>query len=213
VTARSIIQTIAKQQNNLMKKPRNQITSILFLLLSACSTQSTQPITSTNATTIAPAATVSTVTMDKMLPAPDLFLEKAGKTLKLVRIMEGGVCKNELQGVIGMFNLYVNPDDIVRIKKSQGSGVFSDFESQITEFSMLTLQQAVNQLDFQSDFYPSNKQDTQQQLANELTNSFIALIFDDIEKFETETTLSINVKPISNSIIIFLDGCKTPHGH
>ncbi len=193
-----------------MKKPRHLIAGILFSLLSACSTQ---PITTTNATAINTAASVTTVTVDKTLPAPDLYLEKAGKTLKLVRIMEGGVCKNELQGAIGMFSLYANPDDIERIKKNHGSGIFSDFESRITEFSMLTLQQATDQLDFQNESYPSSKQDAQQQLASQLTNTFRALILDDIAKFETETTLTINVKPTSNSIIIFLDGCKTPHGH
>ncbi len=193
-----------------MKNLSNLIAGILFSLLSACSTQ---PITPTNTTAINTAASVTAVTMDKTLPAPDLYMEKAGKKLKLVRIMEGGVCKNELQGAIGMFNLYASPEDIERIKKNHGSSIFSDFESRITEFSMLTLQQAADQLNFQSESYPSSKQDTQQQLASELTNSFMALILDHIAKFETETTLTINVKPTSNSIIIFLDGCNTPHAH
>jgi hypothetical protein len=71
-----------------------------------------------------------------------------GQTLQLVRVMEGGACKNSQQGAFGLFKLYVNLDDIERVKQAQGSEVFADFELSIQDFSMHALQQAVNRFDF-----------------------------------------------------------------
>ena len=185
------------------------IVSILFPLLSACSTQTIhiQPATNTTSTPVDSEVSIAPISDQSSLPISGLTHVKSGKTLKLVRIMEGGVCKNTQQGAVGMFRLYASPTDITRIKQNQGAEVFADFELQIQDFSMLTLQHAINLLDFQ------DTASTQQQLAKKLTKSFSDLIANDIAKFETKTTLTIDVIPIQESIIIFLDGCETPHEH
>ena len=183
------------------------ILSILFPLLSACSTQTIQPATNTTSTPVDSEVSIAPISDQSSLSTSGLTHVKSGKTLKLVRIMEGGVCKNTQQGAVGMFRLYASPTDITQIKQNQGPEVFADFELQIQNFSMLALQHAINLLDFQE------TASTQQQLTKKLTKSFSDLIADDIAKFETKTTLSIDVIPIQESMIIYLDGCETPHEH
>ncbi len=178
------------------------------LLLSSCSTQSVQPLSNTHST-----ITNTEISLSPALPAPDLTQIKAGKILKLTRIMEGGACKNKQQGATGLFRLYTNPDDIQRIKQYQGSGVFAGFEVLIKAFSMRALQQAIDHVDFQTDAYALNEIDTQRKLADQLINLFIDLIADDIANFETETTLMIDVSPLPDSLTIYLNGCETPHKH
>ena len=196
-----------------MNKIRNQMACILLPVFSACSIQATQAVSNADSTHIDSAATVATISLDNALPAPDLTKVKAGKTLKLVRIMEGGACKNNQQGAVGMFRLYADPDDIDRIEQNEGAGAFADFERRIEAFSMLSLQQAIDRLDFQVDSSALNEGDAQQKLADELANSFIDFIADDIAEFEAETMLTIDVIPLPDSLIIYLNACKTPHDH
>ncbi|NOR80229.1 MAG: hypothetical protein GQ529_05255 [Methyloprofundus sp.] len=183
------------------------IFSILLPLFSACSTQTIQPAPNSASTPVDSEVSIDPISDKSSLPIAGLTHIKSGKTLKLVRIMEGGVCKNKQQGAVGMFRLYASPTDITQIKKNQGPEVFSDFELQIQGFSMLALQHAINLLDFQ------DTASTQQQLAKKLTKSFSGLIADAIAKFETKTTLIIDVIPIQESMIIYLEGCETPHEH
>lgn len=193
---------------------RNFKIAMLLAALSACSSQSTQPIQDTSSTSpVDSEITVEPISKNNSLSAPDLTKSKVGKTLKLSRIMEGGACKNNRQGAVGMFQLYANPDDIKRIQQNQGAEVFADFELRISNFSEQTLQQAVNSLDFQGDTSALNKKKIQQQLIEELTNLFNELITDDIAEFEAETTLTIDVAPLPDSLNIYLDGCEIPHGH
>lgn len=196
-----------------MKQYITLLAGIFLVLISACSTQSSQPLSNPDSVPINPIETGTTISIDNSLAAPDLFLDKAGKTLKLVRIMEGGACKNELQGAISMFRVYANHDDIKRITEKQGTSVFNNFQTRIERFSMHSLQQTVDQLSFQLDPFAINLDDAKQKIATQLINTFENLIVDELTKFETETTLIIDVKPMSNSLIIFLDECSTPHPH
>ncbi|MCK5120527.1 MAG: hypothetical protein KAQ91_01015, partial [Methylococcales bacterium] len=182
-------------------------------VLSACSTQLPKPISNTDSTKIHSTSTDAVVTLDKALPAPDLTIIKNGKTLKLTRIMEGGACKNNQQGALGLFRLYTNPDDIERIKQNQGSGVFADFELLIEAFSMRALQKTVDQFDFQPDLFAISESDVQKELADKFTRMFISLIADDIAEFEIKTTLMIDVSPLPNALTIYLNGCETAHDH
>ncbi len=185
------------------------MSGLLLPVISACSTQETLPASNPE-----PMDTVATISLNNALPAPDLTIVKDGKTLKLVRIMEGGACKNNQQGAVGMFRLYADPEDIERIKQNQGARVFADFEVLIEAFSMLTLQQAIDRLDFPNDAYATrNEGEVQQKLADELANLFINLIADDIAEFEAETQLTIAVKPLPDSLQVYLNGCETPHDH
>ena len=60
---------------------------------------------------------------------PAMTIIKSGKTLNLVRIMDGAACKNEFEGAKGSFLLYADPTDIERIKREQGVKVFTEFEN------------------------------------------------------------------------------------
>ncbi len=186
---------------------------MLLTMLSACSSQSTRPIQNTPSTPLDSEVKVESITKSNALSAPDLTIVKAGKTLKLSRIMEGGACKNKQQGAVGMFQLYANPDDIKRIQQNQGTEVFADFEIRISKFSEQTLQQAINSLDFQAGTSVQHEKKIQQKLIEELTNLFNNLITDDIAEFEAETTLIIDVTPLPDSLNIYLHGCEIPHGH
>jgi len=144
---------------------------------------------------------------------PGLTKIKAGKTLKLSRIMEGGACNNNQQGAIGLFSLYANPDDITRIKQQQGPEVFASFELLIETFSMRALQLTVNHLDFKSGIDALNKNHVQQLLADRFTVLFAGSIAEDITEFEANTSLTIDVISQPDSLTIYQDNCKTPHEH
>jgi len=148
-----------------------------------------------------------------LLGTPDLSILKDGKLLQLVRTMEGGACKNDQQGAVGLFKLYANADDIERIKQTQGSEIFADFEIRIQDFSMLALQQAVKRLNYSAVANLKNKNHAQEQLATELSTLFIALVANDIAEFEASTTLNIDVIPDTDSLQVYLDGCAIPHSH
>ena len=190
-----------------MNKKNKLLNSILFSLLSACSAQTIQPEQNKPSTPIDSEISITPISHESSLLTPDLTIVKSGKVLKLVRIMEGGVCKNKQQGVVGMFKLYANPNDITQIKQKQGKEIFADFELKIQDFSMLALQHAIDRLDFQGG------KSAQQLLAEKLTKLFSELIANDISDFETKTTLTIDVLPIQDSLTIYLDGCEIPHEH
>jgi len=117
----------------------------MLLTLSGCANQAPTPVTPSPSVT--PEAAII-----KKIPAapkePAMAINKAGKSLSLVKIMEGGACKNMREGAKGTFLLYADPDDIERIKKQQGKQAFAKFEQKITDFSVFALQKAVKQLDF-----------------------------------------------------------------
>lgn len=196
-----------------MNKIYRLLTIILLTMLSACSTQSVKTTSISESSTIQPKASEAAVILDKSLAAPDLYMTKNSKTLKLTKIMEGGACKDNQQGALGLFRLYTNPDDVKRIKQSQNVGVFADFEKSIQLFSMQALQQAVDQLDFQSYLFEIDENKVKKNLATQLSHLFIQLISDDIAEFETNTTLMIDVSPLPDSLTIYLNGCEMAHDH
>lgn len=181
------------------------IFSILLATLSACSTQSKLDHNSSPAP-IDSEITVKPIDQKTPFSADETTLIKLGKVLTLVKIMEGGACKNMQQGAIGLFRLYANKEDIARIKETQGAEIFSDFERQIQNFSMLAIQGAIQQLDFQSN-------SSNQQLSTKLIHLFSSLIANDTYKFETETKLLIDISLVKESLVFYLADCKMPHDH
>jgi hypothetical protein len=176
------------------------------VFLTACSTQSIRPV--------ADASVDSEISIVKVLGKNAVLTRvKAGKELKLVRIMEGGACNAHQQGVVGLFSLYANLDDIDRIKLLQGPGIFASFKSQIERFSMRALQQTVDHLNFQSDIHAQSKNDTQRQLADKFSVIFDDSIAEDISDFEAKTSLAIDVVSQLDSMTIYQSNCKTPHKH
>lgn len=196
-----------------MNKSFILIVSLLSFFLSACSTQpvvqsqDVQP--EVESYQIADEEAESGIS----LPAPDLYRVKDGKTLKLIKLMEGGACKNDSEGVVGMFMLYADPDDIERIKQQQGNGVFADFEEGIEELAMLALQQAIEELDFNEDPFAIDDEDIQRKQAEALMPLFKDSVTGSLVEFENETTLTIDLLPMQNSLYFYLDGCELPHEH
>lgn len=193
-----------------MDKKIKLLLSILLSILSACTVQPTKPVTETESTPVDSVVRIEKISNKNEVQSLGLTKIKAGKKLKLARILEGGACKNDQQGAMGAFKLYTNSEDVKRIIEKQGTKVFSDFESLITQFSMESLQQAVASVDFQT---KASNEANKEEIKQELIGLFVDLVEDDIANFERETTLMIDVVPELESLTIFLHDCETPHDH
>jgi hypothetical protein len=133
---------------------------------------------------------------------------KGSKKLNLVRIMDGGACKNDFQGAKGTFLLYANPGDIDRIKREKGPQIFSDFENKIQALSTEALQQAMDVTNLAEDPFALGDDEAQQKLAKQLTGNFRIAITDAINTFEKETTLTIDISAFAPSFIFYQKGCE-----
>lgn len=179
-------------------------------MLSACTQQAVKPILDDHSALVDSKVLVEKIDNDNKIQSIELTKFKSGKKLKLARILEGGACKNDQQGAMGVFKLYTNPEDVKRIIQKQGSKVFSGFETHITQFSMDALQQAIKAVNFQAiDGSAANEEVIKQGLVS----LYVDLAADDIAKFERETTLMIDVVPELESLTIFLHDCEIPHNH
>lgn len=193
-----------------MKTSIQILISMAFIALAACSTQEvkqdTQPIPATDNLATLP-DNVSSMSGQN----PPLTLVKGNKTLNLVRIMDGGACKNDEQGVKGTFLVYADPTDIDRIKRDKGPQIFSDFESKIQFFSSNVLQDTINATNLAEDPFTLGADEAQQKLANQLTNNFRNAVADAVNMFQKETTLTIDVVPFIPSFIFYQRGCEATH--
>ncbi|MCF7987556.1 MAG: hypothetical protein K9L60_08330 [Methylovulum sp.] len=139
---------------------------------------------------------------------PPMTMSKNGTTLALVRMMDGAVCKNDQEGVMGTFMVYANPDDIARIKRDKGNKVFSEFETKIEAFSERVLQLAVDKTNLAADPFALGEDVAQQKLAQQLDTNFRLSVSEAIAGFEKETTLTIDVSPFPASFIFYQNGCN-----
>ncbi|MCK5830217.1 MAG: hypothetical protein KAH20_07925 [Methylococcales bacterium] len=194
-----------------MDKKIQLFLSILLLMLSACTQQIDPPRIDSHSTPVDSIVTVEKIENENKIQSLGITKIKAGKKLKLARILEGGACKNDQQGAAGVFKLYTNPEDVKRIVDKEGAKVFTHFESFITTFSMQSLQKAINAVNFQAK--DGNKKINEERIKQELVELFIDLVVDDIAEFERKTTLMIDVVPELESLNIFLNDCETPHDH
>ena len=172
---------------------------VVFWLLSimACSQTSLEPV-----------AEVSVAPVQKKIAMkPVMQLQKQGKRLQLVRMMEGGACKNIQQGVAGVFLVYADPEASETIKATQGDAVFVDFERQIEVFSTRALQSALVQLDFNANPFAFDEADRAEKLASDLERLFIQAVQADVEAFEQQTEMLIEVRPLLDSLQFYLDDC------
>ncbi len=138
---------------------------------------------------------------------------KNGIELSLVRVMEGGACKDDNYGARGVFLVYANPNDIERIKAEEGKAVFGNFEKQIRDFALLAFQKAVIDSDLTIDPFALDANDAQRKAADDLTKKFSANVADDIDAFTRETGLNADVEPLRRSFIFYMDGCEATHLH
>ena len=187
--------------------------SIAFLILTACSNQELK-----QSQTEQPVLTDNQYSLDGVkLPGPDdvppMTTIKAGKDLNLVRTMGGGACKNDQQGIEGLFLLYANKDDIERIKGSKGELIFSEFEKKIETFSLLAIQEAVQETDFTKNPLLDTNQE-KQRILKQLAKHFRIAVENSINAFQEETSLTIDVAPFPSSFVLYTDDCEVrEHAH
>jgi hypothetical protein len=143
--------------------------------------------------------------MSKKEPPPTIF--KGNKSLSLVRIMDGAVCKNDQQGAQGEFLLYADSADIDRIKRDKGDKVFSEFEHKIEAFSADVFDGVINTANMAEDPFALGEFEANQKLAEQVANNFKAAVVGEIDRFQQETTLTIDVVAFPASFTFYRKGC------
>lgn len=173
-----------------LKRLTPLLAGLIILGLNACSSTPTTPS----------APVTQDVTHLRKIPQdanqPPSTIQKAGKTLQLGRILDGGACKNAQQGVKASFLLYASTDDIKKIQRKQGAKIFTKLEKSITDFSMAALQKVANKLNYN----------------NELPQQFVTLFEVEsgpsIKHFQTTNGLNIAVKPMLSELVFYTNGCE-----
>jgi hypothetical protein len=184
-------------------------TAVAVALLSACSTP---PAQHPNPVAVEPESKPQ-IQQENLPPDynaannPPLTITKGGKALKLVRIMDGGICKNEFQGASGSFLIYADLQDIERIKREKPKLIFKDFENKIQNFSSEILEQAIDQTNLAVDPFSLGDDVMQEKLAAQLTKNFRTAAVRPLAAFTRETTLTIDITPFPPSLIFYHQGC------
>lgn len=193
-----------------MKANLKILISTAFCALAACSTQEvkqeSQPVSVPEKT-----PPIIDDLSQRSGQNPPLTLIKENKTLNLVRVMDGGICKNDFQGAKGTFLIYADPADIKRIKQDKGPQVFSDFENKIQTFSTQALQEAINATNLNEDPFTLGADEAQEKLIKQLSNNFRHSVADAVRLFQKETTLTVDVVPFTPSFIFYQQGCDATH--
>ena len=193
-----------------MKASVQILISTAFIALTACSTQEVKQDTkSLSAPDKLPAITDNSSQNSASNPSPTLV--KGNKTLNLVRIMDGGACKNDFQGAKGAFLVYADPADVERIKRDKGPQIFSDFEAKIQTFSTQALQEAINATNLAEDPFALGADEAQEKLTKQLSNNFRKNVAAAINIFQKDTNLAIDVVPFASSFIFYQQGCEATH--
>ena len=192
------------------------LTGLTFITLAACSTQAVKQEATApqNDNTETLNKLPKTVTEEEQMPGknPPMTLMKGDKKLSLVRIMDGGICKNEFQGAKGAFLLYADINDIERIKHDKGIAVFKTFETKIQDISADVLQKAIDKTNLSEDPFTLGADEAQQKLATQLINNFRNAAVSATDKFQKETTLTIDISAFPPSFVFYQKGCEANHG-
>ncbi|MGZ8227682.1 MAG: hypothetical protein ACXWT3_13760 [Methylococcaceae bacterium] len=193
-----------------MKKSEKILIGITLISLAACSSQQVK-----EEAKVTKAAGEPPVLVNDALQAsgqnPPMTVVKGDKTLNLVRLMDGGICKNPLEGTKGSFLVYADPEDIKRIKRDKGEQIFSDFEAKIQHLASEALGEAVEKTNLSEDPFALGNDEAQEKLAKQLSGSFHEAIAEPINAFQKETSLTIDVVAYPPSFIFFQKGCDTSY--
>ena len=176
------------------------ISSLFYIFLAACSSQEVKQETLNNNASKDTATIVAKKNQPFNEQSPPMTIMKDGKTLNLVRIMDGGICKNEFQGAKGVFLLYVDPNDIKRIKEQKGAAIFSTFETD-------ALHAAIDQMNLSEDPFSLGEDEARQKLAQKLMYQFRNASTDIIASFEKKTSLTIDITAFPPSLEFYQKGC------
>ncbi len=183
------------------------ISSLFYIFLAACSSQEVKQETLNNNASKDTPAIVAKKNQPFNEQSPPMTIMKDGKTLNLVRIMDGGICKNEFQGAKGVFLLYVDPNDIKRIKEQKGAAIFSTFETDIQKISGDALHAAIDQMNLSEDPFSLGEDEARQKLAQKLMYQFRNASTDIIASFEKKTSLTIDITAFPPSLEFYQKGC------
>ncbi len=182
---------------------------LLFVTLAACSTQEVKQtevrytaIPEKNNSNAANSQSGQVIGL-----TPPMTLMKEGRQLQLVKIMDGGICKNEYQGAKGAFLLYADTDDIERIKREKGTAIFRAFESKIQDLSGNVLQAAIDETNLAEDPFSLGEDETQQKLASKLVANFRHAATSVVSEFQKETSLTIDITAFQPSLVFYQKGC------
>jgi hypothetical protein len=179
---------------------------IILMTLSACATQEGKHNTKAIPTPEKPPMTKTLPPMPGL--NPPMTLVKAGKTLNLVRVMDGAICKNEFEGAKGAFLLYADPNDIKRIKREKSANVFYEFEGKIQHIASEALQEAAQATNLSEDPFALGSDEAQEKLAKQLANNFRNAVMDNLKIFKKETTLTIDISAFQPSFVFYQKGCE-----
>lgn len=193
-----------------MKSSIQTLIGMTFIALAACSTQEVKHDEKAVSTPDkAPAITEDS--SQSPGPNPPMTRTSGAKTLSLVRIMDGGACKNDFQGAKGAFLVYADPADIERIKRDKGTQIFNEFESKIQTLATQALQEAINTTNLAEDPFALGADEAQEKLSKQLSKNFRSSIADPVKLFQNETTLTIDIVPFAPSLIFYQQGCEATH--
>lgn len=198
---------------NRMKKILSLLETFLYLTLISCA--SNQAMKKEDITKLSPDKTFQSDSepLKDNSSLPPAKLNKGGKSLRLVRVMEGGSCKNDTQGAKGVFLTYADPDDVERIKRERGSEIFANFEKQIQGFSLAAFDKAVKSTEIAIDPFALDTDDAQSKLFDKLAEAFKRNVNKDITAFEAKTSLTIDVIPFRRTFEFYINNCEATHTH
>jgi hypothetical protein len=183
------------------------LTATLALCLGACSSQNIAPTANKAQMLTFPKSSGNKVEMYGQ--EPPLTIIKDDRTLSRVRVLDGGVCKNTLEGVKGTFLIYADLNDIERVKREQGIKVFAAFEKKIIDFTAQTMQKVINDSNLGKNPFALDADDARQKLVNQFNQDFDSQIALPVNNFQNETSLTLVVKAIPANLIFYQQGCST----
>lgn len=193
-----------------MKRSLQLLICCALITLTACSSQEIKP-----EVTVTPVPAKTPAITDNTAPSsgqnPPMTLVKNNKTLNLVRVMDGGACKNEAQGAKGAFLIYADSADIERIKREKGTKVFGEFENNIQSFATTALQEAINASNLNENPFALGADETQEQLTKQLFTNFRESVANPLKQFQDTTTLNLDIMPFKPSFIFYQHGCDATH--
>ncbi|PKM11208.1 MAG: hypothetical protein CVV13_10145 [Gammaproteobacteria bacterium HGW-Gammaproteobacteria-3] len=186
---------------------------VVLIAVSACTSTGVKKPQTTASETLEITKSTQPESAQNSELAPQSSRSKAGKTLNLVRMLDGGACKNDREGVKGIFLLYADPVAVETIQAQRGVEVFTEFENKIQTFSAEALQEAVNKTDFTPDPFALDAADAQLKVSRQFLDHFDNAIAPAIDAFEQDSGLPIDVKAFFSSLVFYTQGCEATYGH
>lgn len=178
------------------------------LLISACTTEAVKPLPTEEAKIAAPVQEEKAQNIPQSEEMPPFSVLVEGKELRLINMMDGGACKNDRQGVQGVFLTYAATGDIDRIKKAEGAEVFNGYAKQIESMALKAMKQAIDKTEFDFDPFALSEMEAQLKITEEWIKHFDQAVAVDVKAFSNRTSLTIAITPFIKSLVFHGQGCE-----